>query len=818
MNYGKNIIWFRDTSIEDIQIVGGKNASLGEMISNLSKKNISVPDGFSITTYAYDNFLKFNNLEEKITSILTDLNYDDHINLKRSGLKIRNLIQDGKFPQDIYEEIVENYKILSRNYLDSDGIPQEKTDVAVRSSGTAEDLPDASFAGQQETYLNIRGKSRLIEAVKNCFASLFTDRAISYRKKIGYDDKHVKISVGVQKMVRSDLGSSGVAFTLDPISGFKGSILINGSLGLGENIVGGKITPDEFILSKRNLTSLHYPILNKKLGDKSFKMIYDTNPRNQVTNVKVPEEERYKFCISDLNLIKLGRWCIEIEEYYSQKYGKWTPVDIEWAYDGLLEELFIVQARPETVISNREKNVLETYKLLDKTNNPILTKGVAVGDKVSTGKVKIIYSLEDRDGSKGEDFFEEGDILVTDITTPDWENLMQKAGGIITNKGGRVCHAAIIAREFGIPTIVGTGNCTEVLKNFDTVSVSCAEGDTGFIYKGEVKFKKEILDLRSIPETKTKLMLNIANPETSFKHSFLPHSGVGLLRLEFIINNFIKAHPNSLLAYDMNALQENPEISEKINRLIKGYKSGKNYYMEKLTTGIGRIAEAFYPEKVIVRFSDFKSNEYKSLLGGEIFEPREENPMIGWRGCSRYYSENFCDAFDLECKAIKFVREQMNLKNVTVMLPFCRTIEEVIKVQDRMKQNGLVRGEKELEIYLMCEIPSNVMLGAEFSEYVDGFSIGSNDLTQMTLGLDRDSGLVSHLFDENNEAVRRMINLIINICKMKNKKIGICGQAPSDYPEFTKFLVEQGINSISLMPDSLVRTKINVHEIENSSV
>ena len=806
------VLWFDKISINDVNLVGGKNASLGEMIQNFRNLNIEVPYGFAVTTNAYDEFLDFNNIREKIDKILSELDYTDHINLKRSGLKIRNLIQDGKFPQDTFDEIVSSYRVLSSRFTDSEGNVQEKTDVAVRSSGTAEDLPDASFAGQQETYLNIRGKSRLIESVKNCFASLFTDRAIAYRKKIGYDNKKVKLSVGVQKMVRSDLGSAGVIFTLDPISGFKESILVNGSFGLGETVVGGKITPDEFILSKKNLRSSHYPILNKKLGDKSFKMIYDSNPRNNVVNVKVPKEERYSFCLTDNDLIKLGKWSIQIENYYSEKYGKWTPMDIEWAYDGLLKELFIVQARPETVISNTEKNKLETYKIKERTD--VLTKGVSVGNKISTGKVKIIYSLEDRDGSKGEDFFKEGDILVTDITTPDWENIMQKAGGIITNKGGRVCHAAIIAREFGIPTIVGTGNCTEVLKNFDTVTVSCAEGDTGFVYSGEIDYTKEEIDIQSIPETKTKLMLNIANPESAFKHSFLPHSGVGLLRLEFIINNFVKVHPNALISHDMNILQHHPELTKKILELTVGYSSGIKYYIEKLSNGIGKIAAAFYPEKVIVRFSDFKSNEYKSLLGGDIFEPDEENPMIGWRGCSRYYSESFEDAFNMECQAIKFVREQMNFKNVAVMLPFCRTVEEVKTVQDRMKKYGLERGKEELEIYLMCEIPSNVMLGSEFSEYVDGFSIGSNDLTQMTLGLDRDSELVSHLFDENNEAVRRMISLIMGICKIKNKKIGICGQAPSDNPVFTEFLVKEGINSISLMPDSLVKTKINVSNIE----
>lgn len=806
----KNILWLNQISIEDISSVGGKNASLGEMMQNLTNTDVKIPNGFAITTNCYDNFLEFNNLNSKLDTILNEIDYEDHVNLKRSGLKIRNLIQDGKFSQEIYEEIVSNYKILSSHYTDADGKIQEKTDVAVRSSGTAEDLPDASFAGQQETYLNIRGKSRLIEAVKNCFASLYTDRAIAYRKKIGYDNKKVKISVGVQKMARSDLGSSGVAFTLDPITGFQGSVLVNGSFGLGENIVGGKVTPDEFIMSKRNLRSGAYPFLNKKLGDKTFKMIYDTNPRNQVKNIKVTEEEENKFCICDLDLIRLGKWCLQIEDYYSKKYGKWTPVDIEWAYDGLLDQLFIVQARPETVFSNKKNNMLTTYKIEKNRNNKVLTSGVSVGDKISSGKVKIIYSLEDRDGSEGENFFDEGDILVTDITTPDWENLMQKAGGIITNKGGRVCHAAIIAREFGIPTIVGTGNCTELLKNFQEVTVSCAEGDTGFVYEGRVEFKKEDIDLDSIPETKTKLMLNIANPETAFKHSFLPHAGVGLLRLEFIINNFIKVHPKALLLYD-----KDKTLSSKIEPLIRGYKSGRDYYLEKMINGLAKIGEAFYPEKVIVRFSDFKSNEYRSLLGGSIFEPNEENPMIGWRGCSRYYSEEFEDAFELECRAISFIRKHMNLENIAVMLPFCRTIEEVIKVQETMKKYGLERGVEDLEVYLMCEIPSNVMLGSEFSDYVDGFSIGSNDLTQMTLGLDRDSGLVSHLFNENNEAVKRMISLIIGICKIKNKKIGICGQAPSDYPEFTEFLVKEGINSVSLMPDSLVKTKLNVKTIED---
>tara|TARA_R110001606_G_scaffold388247_2_gene553435 strand:+ start:793 stop:3204 length:2412 start_codon:yes stop_codon:yes gene_type:complete len=798
--------WLNQVNLDDKDIAGGKNASLGEMIQNINKLGIRVPDGFIVTTSGYIDFLDYNDLQERIAEIIDGLDYRDHIQTKRSGLKIRSLIQDGEFPKELEEPILDYYDKLSQKYN------SEMLDVAVRSSATAEDLPDASFAGQQETFLNVRGQKHLLLSIKNCFASLYTDRVIAYRKKIGYDTKKVTISVGIQKMVRSDLGSAGVAFSLDPDSGFTDAIFVNGSLGLGESVVGGSITPDEFILYKQNLRHGYDPILEKKLGDKHTKLAYGNNPSRPIIEVKTTQEQRDTFCMSDDKLEELGRWVVVLEEYYSERHHKPTPVDVEWAVDGLDGELYIVQTRPETVISRKQGNVYREYSIVP--GGEKLMSGVAVGEKVNCGKVKIIYSLEDRDGTEGEDFFQEGDILVTDITTPDWENLMQKAGGIITNKGGRVCHASIIAREFGIPTIVGTGNATEVLKNHQNVTISCCQGDIGYVYDGFIGYNYQETNLDNLKETKTKLMLNVANPSHAFKNSMLPHQGVGLLRLEFIINNFVKVHPNALIAYDEGKL-EDESLKQYISSLIKGFRNGEDYYITMIQRGVGRIAAAFYPYRVIVRFSDFKSNEYKSLRGGEIFEPDEENPMIGWRGCSRYYSENFEQAFGYECRAIKNVRNLMGLSNVIIMLPFCRTVDEVVKVQDTMRKYGLVRGENDLHIYLMCEIPSNVILGEEFANYVDGFSIGSNDLTQLTLGLDRDSGLVSHLFDERNPAVKKMISMIIEICKRRGKKIGICGQAPSDYPEFAKFLVEEGIDSISLIPDSLIRTKMEIKKVED---
>lgn len=812
----KIVDWLENFGIENIGEVGGKNGSLGEMIRNISKLEIRVPNGYVITTEGFKKYLEYNNISKNINEILGGIDYDDHVTLKRSGLKIRNLIQNGNFPEDIEKEILLFYSNLSSNYKDSEGRSQNFTDVAIRSSSTAEDLPEASFAGQQETYLNIRGPQQVIDSIKNCFSSLFTDRAISYRHKINFPQTKVSISVCVQKMVRSDLGSAGVAFTVDPDSGFKDAVIINGSWGLGEMVVGGSITPDEFVLYKPNLEKGIDSILDKKLGNKSKKMIYDSNPKQPVITVKVSEEKKKEYCISEKDLITLGNWASKIEDYYCDFYGKWCPVDIEWAIDGITNELFILQARPETVYSNKNNNILTTYNIDNKEEKKVLVEGISVGDKINSGKVKIIYSLDERDGSMGENSFEKGDILVTDITTPDWENIMQKAGGIITNKGGRVCHAAIIAREFGIPTIVGTRNCTEILKNFQEVTVSCCEGEKGFVYDGKVNFDKKKIKIDSIEETKTRMMLNIANPHHAFKNSMLPHHGVGLMRLEFIINNFIKVHPNALIHYDYfkDKQIKDTELWKKIKELTDGYKSGEEYYIKKLSYGVGRIAAAFHPQPVIVRFSDFKSNEYKSLLGGKYFEPDEENPMIGWRGCSRYYDPNFIKAFGYECKAIKYLREEMGFKNIIVMLPFCRTITEVEKVQEVMKSFGLVRGEEGLQVYLMCEIPSNVMMGVEFSNYVDGFSIGSNDLTQLTLGLDRDSQLVSNLFDEQNEAVKRLIRIIINTCKITDKKIGICGQAPSDYPEFAEFLVKNNIDSLSLIPDSLVDTKIRIAKIE----
>ena len=798
--------WLNQVNLDDKDIAGGKNASLGEMIQNINKLGIRVPDGFIVTTSGYIDFLDYNDLQERIAEIIDGLDYRDHIQTKRSGLKIRSLIQDGEFPKELEEQILDYYDKLSQKYN------SEMLDVAVRSSATAEDLPDASFAGQQETFLNVRGQKHLLLSIKNCFASLYTDRVIAYRKKIGYDTKKVTISVGIQKMVRSDLGSAGVAFSLDPDSGFTDAIFVNGSLGLGESVVGGSITPDEFILYKQNLRHGYDPILEKKLGDKHTKLAYGNNPSRPIIEVKTTQEQRDTFCMSDDKLEELGRWVVVLEEYYSERHHKPTPVDVEWAVDGLDGELYIVQTRPETVISRKQGNVYREYSIVP--GGEKLMSGVAVGEKVNCGKVKIIYSLEDRDGTEGEDFFQEGDILVTDITTPDWENLMQKAGGIITNKGGRVCHASIIAREFGIPTIVGTGNATEVLKNHQNVTISCCQGDIGYVYDGFIGYNYQETNLDNLKETKTKLMLNVANPSHAFKNSMLPHQGVGLLRLEFIINNFVKVHPNALIAYDEGKL-EDESLKQYISSLIKGFRNGEDYYITMIQRGVGRIAAAFYPYRVIVRFSDFKSNEYKSLRGGEIFEPDEENPMIGWRGCSRYYSENFEQAFGYECRAIKNVRNLMGLSNVIIMLPFCRTVDEVVKVQDTMRKYGLVRGENDLHIYLMCEIPSNVILGEDFANYVDGFSIGSNDLTQLTLGLDRDSGLVSHLFDERNPAVKKMISMIIEICKRRGKKIGICGQAPSDYPEFAKFLVEEGIDSISLIPDSLIRTKMEIKKGED---
>lgn len=796
--------------IEDVGLVGGKNASLGEMIRNLSRQGIRVPLGFAVTTAGYNKFIAFNDLHDKIDNLLFTIDIDNLVSLQRTGMKIRQLIKDGEFPSDIQKSILDHYNNLSKQFTDVDGNPQEITDVAVRSSSTAEDLPDASFAGQQETYLNVRGKNQVLESIKNCFASLYTDRAISYRKTIGYDEQ-LSISVCVQKMVRSDLGSAGVAFSLDTESGFKDVILINGNWGLGESVVSGSIKPDEFIVYKNKLNEGYKAIIDKKIGDKTHMSVYGSNPDEKIKTRMVSDVKQSLFCLNEDTILKLSHWVVEIERYYSKIYKSPTPVDVEWAVDGLSEELFIVQARPETVHSNRDK-VFTEYKIEKGSNSKVLTTGIAVGDRIAKGRVQIIHTLDTRNPHKNVLDFKDGDILVTDITDPDWEPIMRKASAIITNRGGRTCHSAIISREMGICAIVGTGNGTEILKNGQIITSSCAEGEIGYVYDGELKWVENKINLSRLPKINTKILFNLACPTKVFKYADYPVSGVGLVRQEFVINNFIKCHPSALINYD----KLNDDLKNQIDTLTAGFESPTSYYIDKLSYGIGRIAAAFYPKPIIVRFSDFKSNEYRNLLCGHIYEPEEENPMIGWRGASRYYSPEFKEAFGLECLAIKKIREEMGFDNVIVMIPFCRTVEELHKVKAVMAEYGLVQGEDGLKIYIMCEIPSNVLLADEFCKHVDGFSIGSNDLTQLTLGLDRDSSLVAHLYDERNPAVQRMLSNVIKKCKNNDVKIGICGQGPSDYPEFAQFLVKEGIDTISITPDAFVKTVQAIYEIENS--
>lgn len=801
--------------IEDVGLVGGKNASLGEMIRNLSRQGIRVPSGFAVTTAGYDKFIAFNDLHDKIDNLLFTIDIDNLVSLQRTGIKIRQLIKDGEFPSDIQKSILDHYNNLSKQFTDVDGNPQEITDVAVRSSSTAEDLPDASFAGQQETYLNVRGKNQVLESIKNCFASLYTDRAITYRKTIGYDEQ-LSISVCVQKMVRSDLGSAGVAFSLDTESGFKDVILINGNWGLGESVVSGSVKPDEFIVYKNKLNEGYKAIIDKKIGDKTHMSVYGSNPDEKIKTRMVSDIKKSLFCLNEDMILKLSNWVVEIERYYSKIYKSPSPVDVEWAVDGLSEELFIVQARPETVHSNRDK-VFTEYEIEKSSNSKVLTTGIAVGDRIAKGCVQIIHTLDTRNPHKNVLDFKDGDILVTDITDPDWEPIMRKAGAIITNRGGRTCHSAIISREMGICAIVGTGNGTEILKNGQMITSSCAEGEIGYVYDGELKWVENKINLSRLPKINTKILFNLACPTKVFKYADYPVSGVGLVRQEFVINNFIKCHPSALINYDkLNYDRLNDDLKNQIDTLTVGFDSPTSYYIDKLSYGIGRIAAAFYPKPIIVRFSDFKSNEYRNLLCGHIYEPEEENPMIGWRGASRYYSPEFKEAFGLECLAIKKIREEMGFDNVIVMIPFCRTVEELRKVKAVMAEYGLVQGENGLKIYIMCEIPSNVLLADEFCKHVDGFSIGSNDLTQLTLGLDRDSSLVAHLYDERNPAVQQMLSNVIKKCKNNDVKIGICGQGPSDYPEFAQFLVKEGIDTISITPDAFVKTVQAIYEIENS--
>ncbi|WP_457567379.1 phosphoenolpyruvate synthase [Desulfurobacterium sp.] len=799
----RDVLWLKEVTLKDVHFVGGKNASLGEMINALSSRGIRVPDGFIVTANAYFRFIDFNNLKERIKQVISSINIKDVEDLQKKAGIIRALIKEGKFPDEMRRKIVEYYRALGKEYN------AENVDVAVRSSATAEDLPDASFAGQQDTYLNIRGESALLDAVKRCFASLFTARAISYRESFGFDHFKVGISVGVQKMVRSDLGASGVCFSLDTETGFKDVVLITGIYGLGELIVGGEVVPDEFLVFKPTLRKGYRAIIEKKLGDKEKKLVYTDDGEGTVVDV-VPESDRKKFCLSDEEVLQLARWVLEIEEHYSTIHGRWCPMDVEWAKDGISGELFIVQARPETVQSRKDRSKLTVYKIelsqKERKARRIL-KGIAVGNKIASGKVRKLSSPEEAAS------FKEGEVLVAEITDPDWEPVMKKAAAIVTERGGRTCHAAIVARELGVPAVVGARGALEVLSDGQTVTVSCAEGSEGYVYDGEIPYAVESVDVSEIPEVKTPIMFNVATPDRAFELSFLPNAGVGLAREEFIINNYIGIHPLALLHFDFIA-GKSPEIAEEIKKRTYGYDNPVDFYVDKLSYGIAKIAAAFYPRPVIVRFSDFKSNEYANLLGGSYFEPEEENPMLGWRGASRYYSDRFKEAFGLECIAIKKVREEMGLDNVIVMVPFCRTPEEGEKVMEVMKEYGLERGKNGLKVYVMCEIPSNVILAEKFARIFDGFSIGSNDLTQLTLGLDRDSELVASIYDERNEAVKFMVATVIEKARALGKKVGICGQAPSDYPEFAEFLVEKGIDTISINPDALLKTREAIARIE----
>jgi pyruvate,water dikinase len=790
------ILWFDEIGLEDIPLVGGKNASLGELIRQLKPKGVNVPNGFAITAYAYRYFIEKAGLAAQLRELFADLDVDDVRNLQQHGNKARRLILSVNFPPELEAAIGTAYQKLCNRY-------GEDTEVAVRSSATAEDLPDASFAGQQETYLNVQSLTRVLEYCHRCFASLFTDRAISYRQRNGFDQLEVALSVGVQKMVRSDLAASGVMFSIDTESGFKNAALITAAYGLGENIVQGAVNPDEYLVFKPTLTDGFRPILDKRLGNKRIKMVYDMGGSRLTKNVWVPESEQDKFCLTDDEILQLARWAVQIEKHYSQVRGVYTPMDIEWAKDGLTNELFVVQARPETVQSQKSTNVLKTYHL--KEHSEVLVKGRSVGATIGQGTVRVILDVSQIH------LFQPGEVLVTNKTDPDWEPIMKKASAIVTNQGGRTCHAAIIARELGIPAIVGCTDATDVLKIGQEVTISCAEGDEGLVYKGLLPFEVKETRLENLPRTRTQILMNVGNPEQAFSLASIPCDGVGLARLEFIIANHIQTHPLALLHFDE---LEDEVVKAQIAELTKLYDHKPQFFVDKLACGIGMIAAAFYPKPVIVRLSDLKTNEYANLLGGKPFEPKEENPMLGWRGASRYYDEKYRDAFALECQALKRVREEMGLTNVIPMIPFCRTPDEGRQVLAEMAKNGLERGVNGLHVYVMCELPSNVILADEFSKVFDGFSIGSNDLTQLTLGLDRDSALVAPIFDERNKGVKRMVKMAIADAKEHGCKIGICGQAPSDYPEFAQFLVEQGIDSISLNPDSVLKTILMVAQVE----
>ncbi|WP_456426487.1 phosphoenolpyruvate synthase [Rhodocaloribacter sp.] len=783
------IRWFEEVGIDDVPVVGGKNASLGEMTRALAPKGIRVPQGFATTADAYRHFITENGLDEKIRALL-DRRSRGEATLEETGSAIRELIVHAPLPGDLAGAIRESYRELGRRYH------RRLVDVAVRSSATAEDLAQASFAGQQETYLNVRGEDDLLLACRKCFASLFTDRAIVYREEQGFDHMEVALSVGVQKMVRSDKAGSGVLFTLDTETGFRDVVLINAAWGLGENVVKGTVDPDQYMVFKPLLGRNGYrPIIQKRPGDKAVKMIYAD--KGHTVNVPTPERQRLRFVLDDDEILELARWAVVIEEHY----GK--PMDVEWAKDGETGALFIVQARPETVQSQRKPGALKVYRLRQKGKR--LLTGLSIGSAVASGKVVKVLSVDELDR------VEPGSILVTEMTDPDWVPVMRKVAGIVTDHGGRTCHAAIVSRELGIPAVVGTGIATEVLRDGQEVTISCAEGEEGYVYDGLLDYEVREIDPSKLPKTRTKIMLNLAEPDAALKWWVLHADGIGLARMEFIITNHIKIHPMALLRFDR---VEDEEARRQILELTRGYRDKSAYFVERLARGIARIAASQYPNRVIVRMSDFKTNEYANLIGGRAFEPVEENPMIGWRGASRYYSDDYKDGFALECRAIRKAREEMGLANIAVMIPFCRTPWEAERVLSVMAENGLERGKNGLEVYLMCEIPSNVVLAEEFARHVDGFSIGSNDLTQLTLGIDRDSDRLAYLFDERNEAVKRLIADVIRRAHVAGRPVGICGQAPSDYPDFAAFLVEAGIDSMSLNPDSFVTTKTRVAEME----
>ena len=782
--------------LEAISDVGGKNASLGEMIRELSAEGVRVPGGFATTAAAYRHFISCGHLKQQLHTILDGLDGQDLAQLQAAGAAARSLLLNAALPPDLEEAILQSYR-----RLDAAGIAGEAS-VAVRSSATAEDLPDASFAGQQETYLNVRGEAALLAACRRCFASLFTDRAISYRQINGFDHFEVALSIGVQRMVRADLACSGVMFSIDTETGFRNAVLLTAAYGLGENVVQGAVNPDEYLIFKPTLEQGFAPILSQRLGSKAIRMIYGDH--GSTRNVEVPAEDRARYALSQDEALQLARWACRIERHYSERRGQPTPMDIEWGKDGISGDLFILQARPETVEARRSTNLLRSWHL-EPHQAELLCTGRAIGASVNSGRARILRHPSEIQR------FQAGDVLVTERTDPDWEPILKRASGVITNQGGRTCHAAIIAREMGITAIVGAGDATERISDGDTITASCCEGDEGRVYRGALTFRVDERDIGELPPTRTRILMNVGNPEEAFSQAAIPCDGVGLARLEFVIANHIRVHPMALLKPER--LQD-PAEREAIAALTSGYAHPADYYVDLLAQGMARLAAAFHPRPVILRFSDFKSNEYAKLLGGSSFEPNEENPMIGWRGASRYYAPGFREAFALECQALRRVREQMGLTNVIPMVPFCRTPEEGDRVLAEMARQGLVRGDNGLEVYVMCELPSNVIAAEAFAERFDGFSIGSNDLTQLTLGLDRDSALVADLFDERNQAVVELIRMAIRTAKRCGRKIGICGQAPSDHPEFAELLVREDIDSISLNPDAVINTRLKVAAIE----